>query len=367
MESYRIRFDRIRNNNDRSSNPVVVKLTNQVRQLLPGLALLLLIGVLAKVFAQYVPLVSHLIIAVAIGVVLTNAMSLPSLFNPGAEKYKLLLEMGIVLMGATLSIDSLIEVGPTVLVLVIIISLMTILVIETVSRMIFGFQSKLSSLLAAGASICGVSAVVAVAGGIRAEEKHIAYAVAVVLVFDTITLFTYPMIGRLLSLSDTVFGLWAGLTMFSTGPVVAAGFEYSSESGQLATVTKLTRNLFISIIVIVYSSYYIRRSASTDVSALENGRSSTDRARLLWEKFPKFIFGFVLVMSIANIGLLSDAQIQSAENAYQWLFLFAFSGLGFQIQIKEMRQAGKEPLLIVFISFFVISLITLFALLWWFS
>lgn len=334
----------------------------RLRRLFPGVLLLVVVGLSAKGIASSIPMVSHLIVAVAIGVIITNTIGTPSILQPGINLYNLLLETGIVLMGATLALDALIEVGPTLLILVLAVASMTILVVEIVSRSLFGLDDKLGSLLAAGASICGVSAVVTVAGGIRAKEKHIAFAVAVILVFDAVTLFSYPLIAKILTLSDTVFGIWAGLTMFSTGPVVAAGFEHSPKAGQLATITKLTRNLLISLIAIIYSMYYVRGTISEDGS--ENRPSLYNNLSMLWENFPKFLFGFILIMLIANTGLLSESQIQSAENTYQWLFLFAFAGLGLEIQLDEMVQTGKAPLLMVFVTFIFMSSITLVALLW---
>jgi len=161
------------------------------------------------------------------GFVATNTVGVPDRLEPGIATHKLWLGGGIVLMGASISLETVLEVGGPVLLLVVGVTTTTLLTVELLARNVFGLADRLGSLLAAGASICGVSAVVAVAGAVRAPEEQTAYAAATVLLFDAITIVVYPIVGDLLNLSGTVFGAWAGVSMFSTGPVVAVGFAHS--------------------------------------------------------------------------------------------------------------------------------------------
>jgi uncharacterized membrane protein YadS len=115
-------------------------------------------------------------------------------------------------MGTSVALDRVISVGPMILLCVVVTVITTIITVEVLARGLFGSRDKIGSLLAAGSGICGVSAVVATAGSIEANERQIAYAAATILLFDTVTLFVYPVIGHVLGLSDMVFGVWAGLT-----------------------------------------------------------------------------------------------------------------------------------------------------------
>ncbi|RLM53424.1 putative sulfate exporter family transporter [Halobellus sp. Atlit-31R] len=326
---------------------------NPFRRVVPGLALLLAVGLVARLLTESVPAINHLIAAIVLGAVATNTVGIPPVAAPGVARHKLLLEVGIVLMGAKLAIDAVLGAGPTILLLVVLTVSFSLLLVEFLARNVFGLAEKIGSLVAAGASICGVSAVVAVASGIDADEEQIAYAVAAILLFDAVTLFLYPAIGGLLGLSDVVFGIWAGLSMFSTGPVAAAGFAYSDTAGQWATLTKLARNLLISAAVVLYSVYYARKRA-TQIG--DTNRLST---MLLWEKFPKFIVGFAAVMLLANLGVFSEAQQASLQNAYQWLFLFAFAGLGLDMDLAKLRYAGTRPVALTFVSLAIVSTTTL--------
>ncbi|ELY66015.1 YeiH family protein [Natronococcus jeotgali] len=321
-----------------------------ITRFLPGLVALGLGGVLARAIELTLG-PNHLLVAIALGFVLANAVGVPDRLEPGIGTHKLWLGAGIVLMGASLTLETVLEVGGTVLLVVVGVTAMTVLVVELLARNVFGLAERLGSLLAAGSGICGVSAVVAVAGAIRAREDQIAYAAATVLLFDAITIVVYPLVGDLLGLSDVVFGVWAGVSMFSTGPVVAVGFAHSEVAGQWATMAKLSRNALIGAVVIAYASYYARSDSA--------GRPSL---RTLWDEFPKFVLGFLALVALASAGVFSPAQQASLENAYNWLFVLAFVGLGTEIQLAELRSTGLTPALVVLLALFVASTVSLVVL-----
>ena len=317
---------------------------------LPGLAALFLGAVLARTVELAVGF-NHLLVAIALGFVLANAVGVPDRLEPGINTHKLWLGAGIVLMGASLTLETILEVGGLVLLVVVAVTTLTILVVELLARNVFGLADQLGSLLAAGSGICGVSAVVAVAGAIRAREEQIAYAAATVLLFDAITIVVYPIVGELLGLSGIVFGIWAGVSMFSTGPVVAVGFAHSEVAGQWATITKLTRNALIGVVVLAYASYYARSGSSS----ASDGRS----LGLLWAEFPKFVLGFLALAVLSSLGAFSPDQQASIENAYGWLFLLAFVGLGTEIRLATLRNTGSTPVFVVLVAFLVASVLSL--------
>jgi uncharacterized membrane protein YadS len=136
--------------------------------------------------------------------------------------------------------------------------------------------------------------------------------------------------------------------MFSTGPVAAAGFTHSEVAGRWATITKLVRNSFIGIAAVAYSLWYTADSTTNDRSV---------GFRELWNEFPKFLVGFLLVMAIANAGVVPSAQLSSLERVSDWLFLLAFAGLGFDIRASEMKTAGFRPFLTVLFYLITVSLL----------
>ncbi|ELY89119.1 hypothetical protein C483_14250 [Natrialba hulunbeirensis JCM 10989] len=325
-----------------------------------GIAALCLGALVARLFSGTIG-GNHLLLAIALGFLLANTVGVPSRLEPGIATHKLWLGAGIVLMGASISVGAIREAGGFVLLAIGLVVVTTVVLVEALSRYVFGLTDRLGSLLAAGSGICGVSAVVAVAGAIRAREEYVAYAAATVLLFDALTIVVYPLVGDLLGLSGQVFGIWAGLSMFSTGPVVAVGFAHSEVAGQWATITKLARNALIGVVVLAYASYYAREQTS---ATGEDGRETlfgSLRSTLgtLWAEFPKFVLGFLALAALSTLGVFSAGQQASIENAYNWLFLLAFVGLGTEIRIRQLRRTGLTPAIVVLLALLVVSSLSL--------
>lgn len=318
-----------------------------------GIGILVGGAVLAQIVGQAITWLNQLLVAILIGILLANTIRLPQSVHAGIETHKLWLSAGIVLMGSSLTITDIVASGPIVLVLVTLTVVITILLVEGLARYVFGIHGSLSSLLAAGAGICGVSAVVAVAGSIEAKEEQIAYAAGTILLFDAVTIIVYPTIGSQLILPDRVFGVWSGLSMFSTGPVVAAGFTYSDVAGQWATITKLTRNVFIGGLVLVYAGYYTRTDIDENTSA-----------RTLWNEFPKFVIGFVALAILSSAGLFSATTQTQLKHAYNWLFMIAFVGLGAELHKDVFMDAGLRPVLAILTGLVIMGATSL-GITWW--
>ncbi len=320
-----------------------------LRPYLPGLALLGGGAAFSVFLARQVPGLQPLVVAVIVGAVVANTVGTPTAAEPGVGTDKLALETGIILLGAAVSVDELLAAGPTVLGLVVVTVGGGLLLGEAIARWGLGIDGAAPSLLAAGASVCGVSAVVAVGRVIEARDTALTFAAATILLFDVVTLAAFPLAGEWLGLTGRQFGVWAGLSMYSTGPVAAAGFAFSPEAGQWATVTKLARNSLLGGVAVAYSVAYASRSAT------EPG------VRRLWSEFPKFLLGFVLVAVIANSGLLSAAALASITTVSDGLFLVAFVGLGLSIRVRELRTVGVTPVAALLVHLLVVSALTLTA------
>lgn len=318
---------------------------------LPGIAVLCFGALSARLLSAVIG-VNELLLAIGLGVLMTNTVGVPDLFESGIGTHSIWLAAGIVLLGASLTVGAVLEIGSVVLVLLLVAVTATVLLVEGIARNTAGIAERFGSLLAAGAGICGVSAVIAVGGSIRAKETEIAYAAGVVLLIDAITIVVYPIVGSALGLPGTVFGIWAGISMLSTGPVVAVGFAHSDIAGQWATMTKLARNALIGAVAIGYAWYYTRRGSGGAVSF-----------GTLWSKFPKFVVGFIAFIALASAGVFSPEEQASIASAVDWLFLLAFVGLGTEIRIGSLRRTGVAPLLVVFTAILVVSALSLSVLL----
>lgn len=318
-----------------------------LRELLPGLVLLTVVAVTAQALGSRIPFLTPLVLAVAIGALITNVVGLPERAEQGLKKHSLLLETAIVLLGASLSLDAIIAAGPLIVALVLFVVVFGLLLMTALARLA-NLNGRMGSLLAAGSSICGISAIAAVAPACNARQTQIAHAAATILLFDAVTLVAFPAAGQFLDLEPQFYGIWIGLSMFSTGPVAAAGFAHSATAGEWATMTKLARNALIGVVVLGYSILYTSRGASEPGQPM--GR--------VWTDFPKFLFGFVLIAVLVNSGVLPDAVVTSLTITSDVLFLLAFAGLGFEIRLAEMYETGLVPVGIVGIHLLIVSGVT---------
>lgn len=313
-------------------------------RLVPGLLVLLILAGAARAIGSATPL-SPLVVAIAGGAAVAALVGVPEWAQPGVDRHKLLLETGIVLLGAQLAVGQLATTGPLVVALAVVVVVVGVVFVELVGRRA-GIESRTRSLLAAGASVCGVSAVLAVAGSIDGDEADISYAAGTVLLFDAITLVVFPVVGTALGLPDRTFGIWAGLSLFSTGPTAAVGFAVSETAGQWATITKLVRNTFIGVLAVAYAFYYASGSDRTDATEI-------------WYRFPKFLVGFLVVAAVVNLGLVTPATRAAIGSVSDWLFALAFVGLGFELNPRRLRSTGARPLLVVLAQFLTVSTLTL--------
>lgn len=311
-------------------------MTARFREFLPGLFLLAAVAATAHGLGSVVPFVTPLILAIGIGAVFANTVGLPAWAESGVSQHSLLLETAIVLLGAGLSLEAILTAGPFLVVLVLAVVLFGLLLVTALARAA-RLNDRMGSLLAAGSSICGVSAIAAVAPACDAEDAQIAHAAATILVFDAVTLVVFPVIGRLLHLDPQFYGVWIGLSMFSTGPVAAAGFAHSAVAGEWATMTKLARNAFIGVVAVWYSVRYTKQSV---------GEADPTVGRM-WTDFPKFLIGFLLLAILANTGVIQGRLVDSITAASDVLFLLAFVGLGFEIRLDEMRDTGTVPIAVI--------------------
>jgi uncharacterized integral membrane protein (TIGR00698 family) len=124
---------------------------------------------------------------------------------------------------------------------------------------VFKLRPKLTSLLAIGSAVCGVSAIIAAQGAIDADEEDASFAIAAILALGALSLFSFPLIGHALHMSDRAYGLWAGLAVDNTAEATAAGALYSDAAGKLAVLAKTTRNAMIGFVVLGYAWYWARR------------------------------------------------------------------------------------------------------------
>lgn len=328
--------------------------------LIPGLLLLAAVGYAGKFIEQSInayakahhtpfPDIEFVLWAIVIGLILANTVGIPRLFAPGVATYEFWLKAGIVLLGSRFLLGDVLHLGGISLLLVAIALTLSLTFMHLLGRA-FKLKPKLTSLLAIGSSICGVSAIIAAKPSIDADDEDASYAIAAILALGAISLFTFPLIGHALHLSDKAYGLWAGLAVDNTAEATAAGALYSDAAGKVAVLAKTSRNALIGFIVLAYAIYW---------SSCGQAQVITNKAAFLWKKFPKFVLGFLLISLLATVGFFSKPQLASLANLSRWAFLLTFAGVGLRTNLRELGRQGWRPFAAGAIGEAFIALLTL--------
>lgn len=317
-------------------------------RLVMGLALCIAIAAVALAAGTRVPLIGAPLIAIAIGVVITNGLRGPlriATLRIG-EVSKYALRGGIIVLGASLDIGDIARTGWSSLPLLIVTIVAGLVCALGVGRLM-GIDWRMRCLIGMGTTICGASAIAALSPVIRAKAEEIAYAVTVIFFFNMVAVFLFPALGHLMGLTDAGFGLWAGTAVNDTSAVVAAGFAYSQDAGTAATIVKLTRTTLIIPLVIGFGL----AMPWLDPEAENKGGSLARRA---YEAIPMFIVAFLAAAVLKSLGLFGpfgpDIQL-----AGRWILVVALAAVGLQGHWRAFVGAGAKPLLLGFLTWLAVA------------
>jgi uncharacterized integral membrane protein (TIGR00698 family) len=329
-------------------------------RIIPGVVLLAAIGYAGKLLEQNVgayarghhwvfPNIEYVLWAILLGLLISNTVGVPEIFRTGVATYEFWLKAGIVLLGSRFLLGDILKLGGVSLLLVAI-EIAGAIAFMTFLGRLFKLKPKLTTLLAVGSAVCGVSAIIATKGAIDADDEDSSFSIAAILALGALALFTFPLIGHYLHLGDRAYGIWAGLAVDNTAEATAAGALYSDAAGKLAVLVKSTRNAMIGFVVLAYAIYWASQGQAKVVG---------NKAAFLWQKFPKFVLGFLLISVLATYQFFNKDQVGALANLSRWAFLLTFAGVGLRTNFREMRKQGLRPFAVGAIGEVVIAVFTL--------
>ena len=313
----------------------------QIKSYAPGFALALVIALLAKGIEALLPfdVIGASVIAMFIGMLINGYRKPGKTTAPGVKfTSKKILKFAIILLGASLNVTTILNVGRMSLT-VMLFTLLTCFGGGYFIGRALGLDWKLSNLISAGTGICGGSAIAAVAPVIDAKDSDIAYALSATFLFDMAMIVLFPIMGRAMGLSDMAYGLWAGTAVNDTSSVVAAGYAFSEGAGDFATMVKLTRTLAIIPITLVLA--FVRTK-----------RAKTDGTKVNFKKiFPMFILYFLLASVITTICVsagVSASVFTPLKTLSKFLIVMAMCAVGLNTNIVKLVKTGGKPLIMGF-------------------
>jgi uncharacterized integral membrane protein (TIGR00698 family) len=313
--------------------------------LLPGVLLAALIGALAtglhalqgRVFAH--PPLESLVLALLLGVVVRRLFGPIPRCLPG-QSYcaKQLLEVAVLLLGATMDLRQIVSGGPRLLFAVAAAVLVSLVGGVLLSRRVFALDHKPAVLIVVGNAICGNSAIATVAPLVAASTAEVAGAVAFTALVGVGLVLLLPFSISLLGLSHGQYGVLVGLSVYAVPQVLAASFPVSEAAGQTATLVKLIRVLFLAPVAVYFA---LRESlrATSDAKKDSHGK----RLRLpIAQLLPWFIVGFLLLSSLRSLGLISPGAAAVIKEVSRCLTILGMAALGLAVDVHALRVAGRR-------------------------
>ena len=316
-----------------------------------GMLLVCSIAIASYVLGRYVPIIGAGGFAIFIGMMIATFLGIKKEYKKSISfSSKFILHLSIVLLGLSINLKNIAMTG--------IESLPIILTGITVSFLIsnilgkyLGINFKMRNLIGAGTGVCGGSAIAAVSSVINPEEKDISCSLSIIFLFNIIAVFTFPVLGHILHMSQHFFGIFAGSAINDTSSVVAAGYIYGDEAGKYATTVKLVRTLSIIPIVLVFSFIEAKNQSSKKYDFKKS--------------VPWFIVGFVLMSIFRSIFdffpnfIIINNIIKIFAEIGKFLIIIAISAIGLQTDLKTIDRSVMKPIVLGFATWLGVIISTL--------
>ncbi|WP_238588923.1 YeiH family protein [Pseudonocardia sp. HH130629-09] len=324
---------------------------------LGGVAVVLVLGGLVRFLEQTVPdaaegtalsgiadAIEYPVYAIALGLLGNVVLTLTGLRErlSGGFRTEFFIKTGLVLLGASIDFSIIVRAaGPAVVQAVVLITVVFGFTWWLAGRA--GVDDKLRALLASAVSICGVSAAIAAAGAVQARKEQLAYTASLVILFALPSIFLLPAAVGALGLSPAAAGAWIGGNIDTTAAVSAAGAIVGEEALQIATIVKTTQNALLGVVAVALTAYFT-------LKVERSGSAGRPGLREFWERFPKFVLGFLAASVIATVFVATAGSdvakpLISDVNAFRTTFLIlAFVSIGLEFRVAPLREAGWRPI-----------------------
>jgi uncharacterized integral membrane protein (TIGR00698 family) len=322
---------------------------------LPGL---LLAGLLAAaaVWLADLPWVkgtlhlSALLLVILLGMVVKSIVPLPAAAVPGVRMaQRPVLRWAVAGLGFRLSIPELWRIGAPALVVVVLSTSAALLFGWWVARRL-GVAEKMGLLLGVGGAICGASAVVAADSVVQGEKRDSALALGVITLLGTLGIVLYPLLHRVLGVSDFVYGVWDGASLHEMAQVVAAGFGVSEEAARVATVVKLARICLLAPVVVGLGWWLRRRHQAAGQAHVA--------------PVPWFLLLFLAFAALNSIGWPPAPWLARVQQADLWLLCVGMAGVGLQTGFGDLKDAGPRPIAVGALQWLFLSALALVLARW---
>ncbi|WP_088228240.1 putative sulfate exporter family transporter [Desulfosporosinus sp. FKB] len=284
--------------------------------------------------------------ALVIGMIIANLFKLPEWFNTSLRT-EFYVKTGIVLLGATLPFTMIVQAGPAAFLQATVIAVSTYLTIYFVGTRVLKLDHRFAATLAAGGSICGVSASIAIGSAVKSEKQHVSVAISLVVVWAIVMVIGLPFVIKAFGIPDGPGGAWIGTSEFADAAGMAAAAAISEQAIRTFTLMKVVgRDMWIGIWCFIM--------ALISVTKWEKDESGAKpQAGEIWYRFPKFVIGFFIASILLTI-IVATSNPHAAASVTadvinpikvlrSWAFIFTFLCIGLTTRFRDLTSVGWKP------------------------
>lgn len=281
------------------------------------------------------------IFSLSIGLVIRNFFKVPVWLKASlsTEAY---VKIGLVLLGTTVIFGDILKAGSLGLIQALIVVISVWYFAYWIARKL-GVDEEMSIMISSAVSICGVSAAIATAGAIKGDSKKLSYVISIVLITAIPMIVFLPILANFLGLNETVAGAWIGGTIDTSGGVIASGTILGEEALKISTIVKFSQNVLLGLAAFAISIYWSYKGKLT-----ETGEKAKPNVSVIWERFPKFVIGFIAASFLFSFFIDADTNnaVKGHLKAIQGIwFALAFTSIGLETDFRELfNEQGKQPL-----------------------
>lgn len=303
--------------------------------------------------------IEALVLAILVGAAVRTIWTPGERWKPGIRfSAKLLLEIAVVLLGASVSAATIMSAGPALLVSILAIVAGAILLSFGIGRLL-GLSKRLSILVACGNSICGNSAIAAVAPVIGASSDDIISSIAFTAVLGVVVVLLLPPVGAVTGMTQVAYGALAGLTVYAVPQVIAATAPVGPAAVQIGTVVKLIRVLMLGPVCLVLSLISPRlREEPAPARELTAGDSPKRGRPALHQLVPWFIIGFVIMIALRSANLIPARWLVPIGETATILTVISMAALGLGVDVRTVSKAGGPVTATVILSLFALACVS---------
>jgi len=282
------------------------------------------------------------IFSLAIGLSISNLFKIPQWLKDSLST-ELFVKIGLVLLGTSVIFSNILEAGSLGLIQALIVVLSVWYFAFWVCKKM-KIDSELTMMISSAVSICGVSAAIATSGAINGDSKKLSYVISMVLITAIPMMIAMPYLAHYMGLSQAVTGAWLGGSIDTTGAVVASGSLVGEEALKISTIVKFSQNVLLGLAAFAISIYW----TFTQTPTVNGERPEKPTLKVIWERFPKFVIGFIAASLLFSFLVSADtvSHVSGSLKSLQGLwFALAFTSIGLETNFKDLfKQNSKRPL-----------------------